>query len=72
VTQACASGERLLAGSHAIGFFTQQPPTADLIAAVHTRQVVTGTRVSVSVRAGAAVAGARTVLQVAAVCAGGR
>jgi hypothetical protein len=72
VAQACASGERLLAGSHAVGFFTSQPPTAALIGAVRTRQVVSGARVSVSVRAGAALSRARAVLQVGAVCAGGR
>jgi hypothetical protein len=72
VTRACASGERLLAGSHAVGFFTLRPPTAGLIAAVRTRQVVSGSRISVSVRAGNPVAGVRAVLQVGAVCAGGR
>jgi len=72
VTQACASGERLLGGSHAVGFFTQRPPAAGLIAAVRTNEAVSGTGVSVVARVGSAVAGVRAVLQVSAVCAGGR
>ena len=72
VTQACASGERLIEATRAIGFYTQQPPGADLAAAVRTRQAVRGSRVSVSVRAGQAVAGVRAVIQVGVVCAGGK
>ena len=72
VMQACASGERLLAASHAIGFYTQRPPGNALVAAVRTRQSVAGTRVSVSVRAAKAISGVRTEVQVSAVCGGGR
>jgi hypothetical protein len=72
VTQACASGERLLAASHAIGFYTQSPPGNALVAAVRTRQTVAGTRVAVSVRAGKAVSRVRAEVQVSAVCGGGR
>ena len=71
VTQACASGERLIEATRAIGFYTQQPPGAGLSAAVRTRQVVRGSRVSVSIQAGQAVAGVRAVVQVGVVCAGG-
>ena len=72
VTQACSSGERLLAAAHAIGFYMQQPPGASLIAAVRTRQVIRGARVTVAVQAREPVAGVRAVIQVGAVCAGGR
>jgi hypothetical protein len=72
VTQTCASGERLLGGSHAVGFFTQRPPAAGLIAGVHTTAAISGTRVSVVARSSGAVAGVRAVLQVSALCAGGR
>ena len=71
VTQACASGERLIEATHAVGFYTQLPPGANLASAVRTRQVVRGFRVSVSIRAGQAVANVRAVIQVGAVCAGG-
>jgi len=72
VTRACASGGRLLGASHAIGFFTQQPPSGALVAAVRTSQTISPTRVSVSVRASDALAGVRAVVQVGAVCAGGK
>jgi hypothetical protein len=72
VTQTCASGERLLGGSHAVGFFTQRPPAAGLVDSVHANEAISGTRVSVVAHVGGAVAGVRSVLQVSAVCAGGR
>lgn len=72
VTQACASGERLVGATHALGFYTVGPPGGSLVAAVRTRQVVTGSRVSVSVQTGAAVTGVRAVVQVSVICAGGR
>ena len=72
MTQTCASGERFLRGSHAVGFFTQRPPAAGLIAAVRTSEAISGTRVSVVAHVGSAVAGVRAVLQISAVCAGGR
>lgn len=72
VTQACASGERLIGAAHAVGFYTQAPPSASQAAAVQTRQVVRASRVVVSVRSGKALAGVRAVIQVGAVCAGGK
>src|SRR5262249_43384705 len=72
VTSACASGERLIAASHAVGFFTQTPPGNQLVGAVHTRRAVTGSRAVVAVRAGRAVSGVRAVVQVGVVCAGGK
>ena len=72
VTSACASGERLIAASHAVGFFTQSPPGNRLVGAVRTREVVRGARAVVSVRAGRAVGGVKAVVQVGVVCAGGK
>lgn len=72
VTRACASGERLIGATHAIGFYTQLPPSTGLAAAVRTRQLVRGSRVTVSVQAGQAVADVRAVTQVGVVCAGGK
>jgi hypothetical protein len=72
ITQACASGERLIAASHAVGFFAQQPPGAALVATVRTRQSVHGSRVAVSVNATKPPVGTSAVVQVTAICAGGK
>jgi hypothetical protein len=72
ITNACAADEHLIAASHAIGFFTQAPPSARLLAAVRTARVAHGSRVTVSLRAGAPLAGVRAVIQVSVVCAGGK
>ena len=72
VTRACASGERLISAAHAVGFYTQLPPGVGLVRAVRTRQVVQGSRATVSVQAGTLVSGVRAVIQVGVVCAGGK
>ena len=72
VTRACAPGERLIAAAHAVAFYTQKPPVAELVRAVRTRQAVNGARVTVAVQVGAGLAGVHSELQVGAVCAGGR
>jgi hypothetical protein len=71
VVQACAAGERLVAASHAVGFFTAAPPSQRLAGSVSTAHVVRGGRVIVSGHAGGLVRGLRAVVQVSAVCAGG-
>lgn len=68
VAVSCQAGERLVAAYSARGFFTPAPPTAALVAGLSTRQRVRGNRVAVSVHARPG----RGVVQVAAVCAGGR
>jgi hypothetical protein len=68
---ACGAGERLISGWHAVGFYTAKAPNATLIRSVTSSQVLRGDRVEARVRAGAAVGGVRTVLQVGAVCGGG-
>jgi hypothetical protein len=68
---ACAAGERLISGWHALGFYTAAPPSTVLIRSVTTTQAVRGERVDVRARASGAVRGVRTVLQAGAVCGGG-
>ena len=71
-SQACGAGELLVSGWSAVAFFTARPPTSELISSVATAQRIRGGRVSVVARAGVAVAGVRAIVQVGAVCAGGR
>ena len=72
VVQGCARGERLVAASHAVGFYKRRPPSAALVASVGAVQTIRGGRAIVQVRSGAALRGVRAVVQVSAVCAGGR
>jgi hypothetical protein len=72
VAAGCASGERLVAGSHAVGFYTTRPPAARLVAAVAARQSVARDHVTVRVRGGAALGRVRAIVQVSAICAGGK
>ncbi len=65
---ACTGRERLVAGSHAFGFFTRTPPSASLVESVSGRRSITGNRVAVMVDADAEVAAVRAVVQVHAVC----
>jgi hypothetical protein len=70
--QGCGGGELLVAGWHAVGFYTARPPDAALAGSVTTTRVFRGGRVTVVARVGTAAAGVRAVLQVGAVCGGGR
>ncbi len=72
VSQGCAAGERLVGATHAVGFYTDQPPNAALVASVTASQAVRGGRVVVTVRSGTGVIGVRAVVQAEAVCAGGK
>lgn len=71
VAAGCASAERLVAGSHAVGFYTAKPPAARLVAAVATRQSLARDHVTVVVRGGA-LGRVRAIVQVSALCAGGK
>ena len=70
-TSACAGGERLISGWHAVGFYTASAPSPSLIASVVAVRTFRGGRVDVQARVGTAVSGVRAVLQVGAVCGGG-
>ncbi|MGI8421237.1 MAG: hypothetical protein ACR2MU_03100 [Gaiellaceae bacterium] len=72
VAQGCVASERLVAATHALGFYTPAAPTRDLASSVSATQAVRGEGIAVTVRARAAVRGVRAIVQVEAVCAGGR
>jgi hypothetical protein len=72
VVQRCVGAERLVGGTHAIGFYSSAPPSARQAAAVTARRVLLPERVAVSVRVAGTLRGARAVVQVSAVCAGGQ
>ena len=72
VAARCASAEHLVAGSHAVGFYTSKPPAARLVAAVAARQSFARDHVTVAVRAGRALGRVRAIVQVSAICAGGK
>jgi len=71
VAAGCASAERLVTGSHAVGFYTARPPAARLVRAVSTRQAFARDHVTVEVRGGA-LGRVRAIVQVSAICAGGK
>jgi hypothetical protein len=69
---ACGAGERLVSGWHAIGFYTSSPPSALLTQSAVATRTVRGGRVEVRVRGGVALSTVRAVVQVGAVCGGGK
>jgi hypothetical protein len=71
MVRSCQAGEQLVAASHAIGFYTDSPPDRALATSVHVTRTTTQGRVIVSVHGGAAVQGARAIVQLDLVCAGG-
>ena len=72
VAARCASAERLVTGAHAVGFYTSKPPAARLVAAVTARQAFARDHVTVAVRAERALGRVRAIVQVSAICAGGK
>jgi hypothetical protein len=68
VVVACAAGERLVAAYDARGFYTATPPTQQMASALTTTRTISGNRIVVTARSGAA----NAVVQVSAVCAGGK
>jgi hypothetical protein len=69
--RACAAGERLVHGWHAVGFSTPRPPSGALVTSVRTSRTVGNGRVTVTTRTGSALRGVRAIVQVGAVCSGG-
>jgi hypothetical protein len=65
--RSCAPGERLLASSHAVGFFTQSPPARALMTSVQVTRRVRAGRISFRAFAEPSFRG-RAVVQVHAVC----
>jgi hypothetical protein len=72
IVRPCAAGERLVRGVSANGFYTPSPPAAALIAAVRARLRLGPDRVAATVQSTIALQGVRAVIQVTAVCGGGR
>jgi hypothetical protein len=68
VVQRCASGERVVGGSHAFAFATRTPPSASLVEGVSGSQSVGSTSVRVRVSGDAELAGVRALVQVHALC----
>jgi hypothetical protein len=72
VVARCTARERLVAASHAFGFFMRRPPDASLVSSVSGSLSASGGRVTVTVRGDAELDGVRAVVQVHAVCSGAR
>ncbi|HEY3017989.1 MAG TPA: hypothetical protein VGJ23_04080 [Gaiellaceae bacterium] len=69
IVAACAAGERLISGWHAIGFVTAAPPSAVQVRSVVATRTLRAGRVEVRVHVG--VGTGNVVIQVGAVCGGG-
>jgi hypothetical protein len=72
IVQRCASGERVVGGTHAFAFETRNPPSASLVSSVSGSSRVGSSTVSVRVTGDAEIAGVRAVVQVQALCARSR
>jgi hypothetical protein len=72
VRQGCGRSELLVSGWHAVGFYMARPPDTALAGSVATTRNLGGGRVGVVARVGTGVGAVRAVLQVGAVCGGGR
>jgi hypothetical protein len=72
IVQRCASGERVVGGTHAFAFETRNPPSASLVSSVSGSATVGSSGVSVRVTGDAEIAGVRAVVQVQALCARSR
>jgi hypothetical protein len=68
VAHTCRARERLVTASHALAFYTADPPTGSLIGSVSARERRAGKRLAVSVRGDAELGGVRAVVQVQLLC----
>jgi hypothetical protein len=71
VTRTCRAGERLVRSTHAIGFYTKQPPSRNLATAVNVERTTVRGRTTVTIHGGKAVRRIRAVVQLDLLCAGG-
>jgi hypothetical protein len=67
--KSCARNERLVAATHAIGFFGGSPPSASLARSVQVAQSMLAGHVQLTVRATRAIAGGNAIVQLDLVCA---
>jgi hypothetical protein len=72
VTAACGAGERLVDAKSAVAFVRETPPEPSLAGAVAVLQSIRGERTTAAVTTHRLPAGTRALVQVAAVCAGGK
>lgn len=72
ITVGCATGERLIAASVARAFYTAKPPTQQQATGLVATRVISGNRIVVAVSSGSSLINVHAVVQVSAVCAGGR
>lgn len=68
-TKRCAGTERLVAASHAIGFFSTGPPTVSMARAVHATQSIHAGHVALTISATRAIVESNAVVQLDLVCA---
>jgi hypothetical protein len=68
----CATGERLISTSVARAFYTAKPPTQQQASDLVATRKISGSRIVVAVTSGASLIGVDAVVQVSALCAGGR
>jgi hypothetical protein len=71
VVRSCKAGETLVAASHAVGFYTAQPPGLALARSVEATQTLKRGHATLRIHAGRAALGVRAVVQLDLVCAGG-
>ena len=71
VSASCRSGERLVTSTQSIGFRSKHPPSLAAARGVHVQRKVHGRRVAATIRGDADVQGARAVVQLDLLCAGG-
>jgi hypothetical protein len=67
-TARCAAGKRLAGATHAIGFYTDDPPETPLVRRIAVQQTISGGVVNLVVRAGP-LEGVNVIVQVDMVCA---
>jgi hypothetical protein len=71
LVQGCKPSETLVGAIHSVGFYTVGPPPTSVALSVALKRSVVGNAVRLDVRATKALADARAVVQVGALCAGG-
>ena len=68
VSRSCIGRERIVAASHAFGFYTSKPPQAGLVASVSGTSSIEGNQATARVSGDAELGGVRATVQVQAIC----
>ena len=69
LTVRCPAPLRLVQATHAVGFYSDAPPSAGVVRSVHVTQAVRDGNVHVSARGGTGISEGHTVVQIDLVCA---